>query len=123
MRFLTRLVTEFLPESGRRRLIRPLIAQDPDNPCLTIVVPCRFETDFASVPKRFRRWIDNDEHWLVRPAVLHDWLYSEGIGTRAQADKILYRACLSEGSPRLAAWVVWAAVRAFGGRHYGREGA
>jgi len=118
MRFLTRLVTEFLPESGRRRLIRPLIAQDPDNPCLTIAVPCRFETDFASVPKRFRRWIDNDEHWLVRPAVLHDWLYSEGVGTRAQADKILYRAALSEGAPRWAAWVVWAAVRLFGSTYY-----
>ena len=118
MRFYTELVTEFLPESGRRRLLRPLIAIDPDDPCLTIIAPCGFETDFASIPKRLRGWIDNDESWLVRPAVLHDWLYSEGRLPRARCDRILYRAALAEGAPRLAAWTVWAAVRLFGSTYY-----
>ncbi len=119
MRFFTQLVTEFLPETGRRRLTRPLIAVDPGDPCLAVVVPCGFETDFASVPKWFRHWIDNDEHWLVRPAVLHDWLYWQGRLPRSVCDAILRRACLSEGAPAWAAWTVWAAVRLFGGSRYG----
>ena len=119
MRFYTALVTEFLPESGRRRLRRPLIAVDADDPCLAVVVPCGFETDFASIPKRLRGWIDNDEAWLARPAVLHDWLYSQASLPRARCDAILRRACLAEGAPQWAAWVVWTAVRLFGGGRYG----
>ena len=52
-----------------------------------LVVTKGFVTDFASVPKAF--------HWLVPPrgrysaaAVVHDFLYTRGKGTRKHADEV-----------------------------------
>jgi hypothetical protein len=57
----------------------------------TIVVPEKFETDFASIPRPL---------WIIEPplgdagkaAVLHDYLYETGERDRAAADRIFLEA-------------------------------
>jgi hypothetical protein len=82
-----------------------------------ISVPAGFETDFASVPRPL---------WVVEPplgdagkaAVLHDWLYETGERSRAEADRIFSEAMQVL---EVSAWkrgLIYAAVRAFGGRGY-----
>ncbi len=83
-----------------------------------ITVPAGFETDFASVPVGFR--------WLVplvgrhgKAAVLHDWLYASGyLPRRRMADAVFFEAMGVLGVRPWRKWLVWLAVRVFGGRHW-----
>jgi len=85
-----------------------------------IEVPEGFVTDLASIPRVL---------WVVFPkagpytksAVLHDWLYWDATVegrpiTRSQADAIFKRAMASEGVGAVKRNLVYAAVRAGGGR-------
>ena len=56
-----------------------------------IDVPVGFTTDFASIPKCFQ-WFLPQVGKYGKAAVLHDYLYSEGIGTKERADYIFYEA-------------------------------
>lgn len=79
-----------------------------------IVVPAGFVTDFASIPRLF---------WNVLPptgtygkaAVIHDYLYRYQTASRADADRILRDASKELGSRWAVRWVIWTAVRGFGG--------
>jgi len=71
--------------TGKFRLLLPLIYSNPYG--CQYVVPRGFETDFASIPW-FLHGIINKHGKYDVPAVLHDWLYSSGIASRAEADKI-----------------------------------
>lgn len=95
-----------------------------------IRVPKGFITDFASIPKIL---------WNVLPptgkygkaAVVHDFLYRNGghtdcvicpedLGmgatyTQEEADQIFYDAMGVLGTPQIQRWVIWKAVRWFGG--------
>lgn len=83
-----------------------------------------FVTDFASVPKLFQNVITNDDPDILRPSIVHDWLYQHGGAppgtafafTRAQADAILREAMAACGASWHRRWTVWAAVRLGGTR-------
>lgn len=93
-----------------------------------IEVPEGFITDFASIPSFLRDKVAvNDDHRLA--AIAHDYLYSN-LGhlvqynrdlfyTRKEADEIFYQLMISEGVGRFKAWVMYRAVRVFGGFYSG----
>jgi Protein of unknown function (DUF1353) len=88
---------------------------------LDIVVPNGFVTDFASVPRLplvFLATADLAE----RSAVLHDYLYRSGVVSRARADAIFRAGMLAEDVAGWRRWLMWAAVRGFGARHYRARG-
>ena len=88
---------------------------DPSRAAIT--VPAGFTTDFASVPSMF---------WSVVPptgryglaAVVHDWLYWQQSGKRAEADQVFHDAMGQLGVPGLKRFVMTQAVRWFGGSYW-----
>lgn len=75
----------------------------------TVCVPKGFKTDFASVPRLpFAYLLAGDT--AHKAAVVHDYLYENGIGDKATADKIFLEAMLISGVPawraRLMYWAV-----------------
>jgi len=95
----------------------------PDFPRIpddAVIVPRGFLTDFASVPGILRGILDHDN--LVAPAALiHDFLYSSGIVSRAQADEIFRAALICNGVSKPVAWAYWVGVRAGGWTKYGQR--
>jgi hypothetical protein len=84
-----------------------------------IDVPAGFVTDFASIPRIF--WNIAPPSYYAKPAILHDWLYYNGavgdlVVTRAQADKTFRDALKETGVNGTRRWIMWSAVRTFGGR-------
>lgn len=86
------------------------------------IVPKGFKTDFASIPRIFWTIIAPiGKHTL--PAVLHDYLYTDGykLGiSRKQADKIFYNAMIDSHVARITANIMWFCVRVFAFRHYNK---
>lgn len=84
------------------------------------IVPKGFKTDFASIPRIFWTIIAPlGKHTL--PAVLHDFLYTEGYKmgiSRKEADKIFYNAMIDSFVNRFTANIMWACVRLFARKHY-----
>lgn len=89
------------------------------------VVPAGFESDLASVPRV------PIVYWLVggrgaAAAVLHDWLYRNGvrfnqIGKRVEADQVYFEALVDTRVPLYCCWAMFAGVR-LGGRKAFRGG-
>ncbi len=83
---------------------------------LPIVIPAGFPTDLASVPAATKWIIDDDAPYILRAAVLHDYLYQHqglvGVTfTRSECDSILSSAmkcCRASWSERA---LVYTAVR------------
>lgn len=80
----------------------------------TITIPVGFITDFASVPRLFRAFITGHDNTKM-PAVLHDWLYRKGIGTRKEADKMFLMAMKENGVPWWKRRMAYRGVRLGGG--------
>lgn len=78
-----------------------------------IEVPAGFETDFASVPRYFQ-WLLPSVGRYGKAAVLHDYLYYTGIGTKAKADYIFYEAMGVLKVPKYIRNIMYYAVRKFG---------
>lgn len=85
-----------------------------------IIVPRGYITDLASIPAVFRA-VFNVNGLLRAPAVLHDWLYSSQRYSRAEADAIFLEAMEARGMPKGERYAVYAAVRTFGWRCYGKR--
>jgi hypothetical protein len=91
---------------------------------LRIDVPPGFVSDFASVPRLARWYIDDDDPCILRGAVIHDFIYCRqghvdgGICSRAFADYVLREAMLCSGARPAMAWVVEKAVRLGGASHW-----
>jgi hypothetical protein len=86
----------------------------------TLAVPSGFVTDFASVPRIPGIW------WIAggladEAAALHDWLYNQKLVDRKIADKIFLEAMKASGVSWWRRNLMYAAVRALGWRHYGKE--
>lgn len=79
----------------------------------SLVVPSGFVTDFASIPKRLRGFISKLGPHLC-PAIVHDYLYSEQVCTRAQADAIFLKMMEDLGVSWLTRRVMYWSVRWFG---------
>ena len=105
MSFHSELIVKSL-HGGDWVLFRPLIWQTREG---RITVPAGFVTDLASVPQALRSFASMDD--TQAPAVLHDWLYRKGIGTRAEADRLLFDAMRSKGAGWFKARAWWLAVR------------
>lgn len=88
------------------------------------VVPAGFSSDGASVPRALW-WLCGDpmERPRLYAALLHDWLYTTGVVSRAEADAIYYAMLRHFGYSPMDASVNYLAVRLFGSRHYGRRAA
>lgn len=84
-----------------------------------VVVPGRFVTDFASIPRFFWRILppvgDGDGAGYGPAAVVHDYLYKYPEGrSRGEVDRVFYDAMVDLG---VSAWrrrLIHLAVRAFG---------
>lgn len=55
----------------------------------------------------------------TKAAVLHDYLYGQGVRPRKQCDEIFLEAMESLGVSKTRRYVMYWAVRAFGGKAYG----
>lgn len=79
-------------------------------------VPQGFKTDFASVPRLPFAYLlaGNTSH---EAAVIHDWMYADGF-ERAFADDVFYAALRAEGVSLWRRWLMYRAVRLFGGGIY-----
>jgi len=78
-----------------------------------IAVPVGFRTDFAS------SWVGrfqllSRKAAFSASAVLHDWLYYEGIESRKEADRIFRDALRSQGASRYDVFKAYWGVRLFG---------
>lgn len=93
------------------------LVYESDDAQRTITVPAGFRTDLASVPRM------PVIYWLVgntssAAAVVHDYLYTSGLVSRALADAVLREASMVTGVARWRRWLMWAGVRIGGARHY-----
>lgn len=75
-----------------------------------IEVPLGFVTDFASIPRLF--W-DLLPPWgkYGKAAVLHDYLYSTALFTRAHCDRIFLEAMGTLGVRWITRWTMYLGVR------------
>ena len=109
-RFITKLDVE-LVSKGRWRLLLPL-AYRSDIAGL-IVVPTGFVTDFASVPRLPLAYLLTGDT-AHAAAVVHDYLYETGTGTKAVADRVFLEAMEEIGEERWRRTLMYWAVRLFG---------
>lgn len=80
----------------------------------TFVVPAGSVTDFATVP-RVVVWLIPRFGRYTLPAILHDWLVTEGLEQRLltsrDADGIFRRSMRELGVPVVRRWLMWTGVR------------
>ena len=110
-----RLILEPLPDGTYR------LADDFDVQvnAYTFTIPKGFVTDGASIPRFLWRVCGHPlESPRIYAAVVHDWLYSTGRVTRAEADEIYRALLIAYGVGSFRAYVEYYALRAFGGSHY-----
>lgn len=111
MPFLTPLRLEDI-DGDNFLLTEPLIYRTHSNE--VIEVPAGFVTDFASIPRFFWR-IYPPSGKYNKAAVVHDYLYRYGIGTKADADRIFREAMEDLGVNGFQRWTMYYAVK-FGGK-------
>ena len=80
-------------------------------------VPAGYESDGASVPRWLWPWCSPLDGRYVEIFVLHDWLYDNGID-REIADTVMANLLILAGMRWLQAYLIYRAVRAFGGSHH-----
>ena len=83
-------------------------------------IPKGFRTDLASVPRVFQNIINNDDPDILRPSIVHDWIYQHHMWgkkfvTREWADAVLREGMAFCGAGWLRRWTVWSGVRIGGG--------
>ena len=83
----------------------------------TIIVPRGFVTDLASVPRLPVVYLLTG-NCATGAAVVHDWLYSSHEVSRAVADQVLREASQVCAVPGWRRWMMWGAVRLFGGNYW-----
>jgi len=81
-------------------------------------IPDGFETDFGSIPSWLRSFVDDDDPRALCPFMRHDHRYATGALLQTDADQELYDGCIACGMSRVKAWLIYRAVRMFGGSHY-----
>ncbi len=116
--FTTPLRFEFLT-ARLFRLTEPFEYHIGDYPSQQVIkVPAGFETDLASIP--WLLWgVFPPDGVYTKAAVIHDFLYSKAYVSRDQADHIFYEAMGVLGVNPWTRFLIFTAVRLFGGRYYG----
>lgn len=123
-RFVTRLAAtnldpDFAGGRGLWELVEDLVYES-DCAAMTITVPAGFKTDFASVLRLpvIYLFFGDKAH---APATVHDYLYNTGIVPRKTADDVFFEAMkIGTKLSALERRMMWAAVRIFGGTHFGK---
>ncbi len=83
-----------------------------------LTIPVGFVTDFASTPRLLWPVLPPAGRW-GKPSVLHDFLYrTNGIATRAQADRVFLEAMTVLGIGWRTRSIMYAGVRVFGASSY-----
>lgn len=123
MPFKTELKLTSIRGTKLRRLDAPLCYYSA-RLGIDIIVPSGFITDFATIPRAVRAFIDNDSGVIRDAAVVHDYLYSnESPNYHPEINKLDADLILNEGMHDLgASWlkrtVVYYVVSLFGGDYY-----
>lgn len=82
-----------------------------------IRVPVGTVTDLASVPRIL--WVIFPPHGrYAKAAIVHDYLYAQGIGTKAWADLVFLESMEVLGVPKVRRKLMYCAVRLFGRGNY-----
>lgn len=120
-RFLSRCVLEVADDQddGQWVLAQPLLYQS-DVALETFTVPAGFHTDLASVPRLPLVFLLAGD-CAREAAVIHDYIYQTHIVNRKMADAVLREASAVTGVPAWRRFLMWSAVRLFGGSHWGSE--
>lgn len=102
-----------LTREGRQlyRLLSPFRFRD-------LQVPAGFITDLCSKPQIVLSLLGDNEQM---PSVPHDYAYNTHCMSRAEADAMLYDACLLSGVPKWRAWAIYLGVRIGGASHWGPD--
>lgn len=83
----------------------------------TIIVPCGFKSDGASVPRFFWRFVfPPGDTKALRAAFAHDFIYRthpEG-WSKAEADQLFYDLLIADGVGTVSAWCAYQGVNWFG---------
>lgn len=83
------------------------------------VIPAYFETDLASIPKIAWPIMAPAHSSLIRPAIVHDYLYRKTCDfTREETDLIFYHMLRNDGVSLTSASIMYYAVRFFGWNYY-----
>lgn len=86
------------------------------------VVPEGYRSNGFSCPRLLWSLISPAiDNRTLRSACGHDWLYEYHVVSRREADQWFRDSLIEAGVPRIKAYAIYYAVRAFGGRHYRRE--
>lgn len=82
-----------------------------------IVVPAGFVTDLATIPRLF--WSLFPPHDVyAKAAILHDYMYDHAIGSKKEADKVLYESMRVLGVPKWKCKLFYWAVKFTGKGNY-----
>jgi len=81
------------------------------------IIPKGFITDLASVPSWLWSIMPPFGKWMVA-AIIHDYLYQNGIYNRKQCDKELYKYCIYYNTPIYLGLIIYLTVRLFGKKKY-----
>lgn len=110
MPFRSTAVVELLPPPHYYKLKEPLVWEAFGE---SITIGRGFTTDFASIPRPFR-WAFTGHGREREPAILHDFLYRNGLGTRKGADLLFKVAMRHNGVPAWKRKLMYWAVRVGG---------
>ncbi len=85
-------------------------------------IPAQFETDLASIPRIAWPIMAPAHSSLIRPAIIHDWLYRKTCDfSRFQTDLIFYHMLRNDGISIFQANMMYFAVRLFGWNYYNED--
>ena len=83
-------------------------------------IPAGYESDGMSVPRFFWRVLSPKINGkTLIPSVIHDYMYENHIGTRAEADAFYEDNLVEKGFGKVKSWLVWCGVRICGCVGYG----
>jgi len=100
-----------ISNTGRRNCGRPIWKLTWSLSYGEILVPAGFETDLASVPRLFWRIASPID--AIEPAIIHDYLCRNQIGTRKEADRVFVYAMADYGVAWWRRTLMYVAVRVY----------
>jgi hypothetical protein len=93
-----------------------------ENDYIKVIVKSDFITDGASIPKMFWSIVGNPlSDNLLKPAIIHDGLYTLMQLSRSTCDKLLKEMLLFNETSKVKAYIIYYAVRYFGGSHWKKD--
>jgi hypothetical protein len=93
-----------------------------ENDYIQVTIKSDFITDGASIPKLFWSVVGNPlSNDLLKPAIIHDGLYTLMQLKRLECDKLLKEMLLFNGISKVKAYFIYYAVRLFGGSHWRKD--